>query len=107
MATWKIQQTNYVLSEDGLTDVINNLHWSLVETETVGEDVYTASACGTQGLGPPNPANYVPYADVTESECIAWCKGQMGEASVAALEASLADQIELQKNPIDGSGTPW
>lgn len=107
MATWTIGQTDYVLAEDGLTDIINNLHWRVTESETVGEDTYTASSYGTQSLGAPDPDNYTPYADVTEAECINWCKAEIGEESVAALEASLAANIDLQKNPVDGHGVPW
>ena len=50
MATWHIVQTEYVLSEDNLTNVINLVHWRVEESQTVGEETYTASSYGTQGL---------------------------------------------------------
>ena len=109
--TWSIAQCEYVLSEDGLTNVINLLHWRLNAEETVGSGddavTYHASSYGTQNLGDPDPDNYTPYADVTEANCIAWLHAEMGEAQVQSLLDSVAANIQLQKNPVDGHGTPW
>ena len=107
MATWHIVQTEYVLAEDNLTNVINLVHWRVEELETVGEETYTASSYGTQSLAAPDPDNYTAYADVTEAECIAWCKAEMGEEQVTFIEDGLTANIELQKNPVDGHGVPW
>ena len=107
MATWHIVQTEYVLAEDDLTNVINLVHWRVEESETVGEETYTASSYGTQGIGSPDPDNYIAYDQVTEAECINWCKSEMGSEQVTSNEDSLAANIALQKNPIDGHGTPW
>ena len=107
MATWHIVQTEYVLSEDNLTNVINLVHWRVEELETVGEETYTASSYGTQSLAAPDPDNYTVYDQVTEAECIAWCKSEMGEEQVTSIEDGLTANIELQKNPVDGHGTPW
>ena len=111
MATWHIVQTEYVLAEDDLTNVINLLHWRVEASETVGTGddavTYTASSYGTQSLGAPDPDNYTDYADVTQVECINWCKSEMGSEQVTSIEDSLAANIALQKNPVDGHGTPW
>jgi len=107
MATWTIAQTEYVLAEDNLTNVINLVHWRVNESETVGEETYTASSYGTQSLAAPDPSSYIAYADVTEAECIAWCKAEMGEEQVTSIKDSLTANINLQKNPVDGHGVPW
>ena len=108
MATvWTIAQTEYVLVDGALSDVINLLHWRVTESETVGEDTYTASSYGTQSLAAPDPDNYTAYADVTEAECIAWCKTEMSAEQVTAVEDGLTANINLQKNPVDGHGVPW
>ena len=107
MATWHIVQTEYVLSEDNLTNVINLVHWRVGESQTVGEETFTASSYGTQSLAAPDPDNYTAYDQVTEVECINWCKAEMGEEQVQSILDSVAANIELQKNPVDGHGTPW
>jgi myo-inositol-hexaphosphate 3-phosphohydrolase len=64
---------------------------------------YTASTYGTvnytQGEG-----SYVPYADLTEAEVVGWVQDSLGKDTV---EASLAAQIEAQKNPVLETGLPW
>ena len=107
MTTWHIVQTEYVLAEDDLTNIINLLHWRVEALETVGEDTYTASSYGTQSLAAPDPDNYTAYDQVTEAECINWCKSEMGEEQVTSIEDGLTANIELQKNPVDGHGVPW
>lgn len=104
--TWTISQTDYVLSEDGLTNVINNLHWRLDAAESSGGKDYVAGAYGTQSVT-ADPDNFIDYSKVTEANCIAWVKAAMGEEAVTALENSLQANIDLQINPVSGSGNPW
>ena len=66
-----------------------------------------AISYGTQGIGSPDPDNYIAYDQVTEVECINWCKAEMGEEQVTSIEDGLTANINLQKNPVDGHGTPW
>ena len=105
--TYSIPQTDFVLSEDGLTNVINNLHWRCDAAETSGGKDYTAGSYGTQGLAAPDPNSFTAYDSVTEANCIAWLKAAMGDDAVTALEASLQANIDLQITPTEGHGTPW
>ena len=104
--TWTILQTDYVLSEDGLTNVINNLHWILDAAESSGGKDYTARSHGTQSVV-ADPDNFIDYSAVTEANCIAWVQAAMGEEAVTALENSLQAKIDLLINPTTGEGVPW
>jgi len=105
--TWTISQTDFVLSKDGLTNVISNLHWRCDAAETSGGKDYTDGSYGTQGLAAPDPSTFTAYDSVSEADCIAWLKAEMGDDAVAALEAGLQANINLQITPTNGSGTPW
>ena len=105
--TYSISQTDFVLSKDGLSNVINNLHWRCDAAETSGGKDYTAGSYGTQGLAAPDPNSFTAYDSVTEANCIAWLKAAMGDDAVTALEASLQANIDLQITPTEGHGTPW
>jgi len=105
--TWTISQTDFVISEDGLTNVINNLHWRCNAAETSGGKDYAAGSYGTQGLEAPDPSSFTAYDSVTEANCIAWLKEQMGDDAVTALEAGLQSDIDAQITPTTGTGTPW
>ena len=105
-ATFTIAQTDFVLSEDGLTNVINVIHWRVNAEQTVGEVTFYASSYGTQSVT-FDPDNFTDYSNVTEADCIAWVKAGMGEEAVTALETSLQANIDLQITPTNGSGLPW
>ena len=93
--TWKIPVTDY----DIATGFIFCAHW----TATATDGTYTASAYSTCSFAPATPA--IPYNSVTEQEVLNWCWAN--GVSKDATEASLAQQIELLKNPVVAAGTPW
>ena len=105
--TYSISQTDYVLSQDGLTNVINNLHWRCDAAETNSGKDYAAGSYGTQGLAAPDPSSFTAYDSVTKANCIAWLKAAMGTDGVTALEAGLQANIDAQITPTTGEGVPW
>jgi len=92
---WAITQTNYEVANGFITTA----HW----TCTAVDGDYSASAYSTCSWADGTPT--VPYADVTEAEVLQWCWGSGVDKD--ATEASLAQNIELQKNPVTATGTPW
>jgi len=102
MATWTIATLERNTDSDQGVIVA---HWRVTETETVGEDTYTASSYGTCGFTPdPSSADYIAYADLTEADVIGWCQAEL---DVEAIEASLTANINEQKNPTTADGVPW
>jgi hypothetical protein len=65
---------------------------------------YTASTYGTVGFTEQPGETYVPYEDLTQEQVVGWVQESLGKDTV---EASLAGQIEAQKNPVQESGVPW
>jgi hypothetical protein len=92
---WTISTTNY----DVATGFINCAHW---QCNAVDGD-YTASIYSTCSWADGSPT--IPYSDVTESEVLQWVWDS--GVSKDATEAALAQNIELQKNPVTAQGTPW
>ena len=102
MATWTIATLERNTDSDQGVIVA---HWRVTETETVGEDTYTASSYGTCGFTPdPSASDYIAYADLTEADVIGWVQGEL---DVDAIEAGLTASIEEQKNPTTADGVPW
>lgn len=93
--TWTITQTNY----ETANGFIFTAHW----TATQVDGDYTASIWSTCSWQPGTPT--IPYASVTMDEVLAWCYASGVDKD--ATEAALAQQIELQKNPVTATGTPW
>lgn len=96
--TWTIETCEHEVATGGITVA----HWRVVAIE--GD--YTASAYGTCGFTPdPTSPDFKPYDQITEAEVLAWCWGNGVDKD--AIEAALVTQIELQKNPVVATGTPW
>jgi len=93
--TWTITQTDYLVADGFITAA----HW----TVTAVDGTYTAGSYGSCGFAAATPA--IPYAQVTEQEVLDWCWANGVDKD--ATEASLAQQIELQKNPVTAAGVPW
>ena len=64
---------------------------------------FTASTYGTVGYT-EEETNFTPYNSLTKEQVIGWVQNSLGKDTV---EASLADQINAQKNPVQDSGLPW
>ena len=93
--TWTISVTDYDIS----TGFIFCAHWQC----TAVDGTYTASAYSTCSFALATPS--IPYASVTEQEVLNWCWNNGVDKT--ATEASLAQQIELLKNPVTAAGVPW
>jgi hypothetical protein len=95
---WTISTTNY----DVATGFINCAHWNCTATD--GE--YSASVYSTCSFTKPEEnVDLTPYDDVTEQDVLGWCWSDGVDKS--ATEAALAQNIELQKHPVQAAGVPW
>ena len=95
--TWTIAQLERNTSDGGVTVA----HWIV---SAVDGD-YTASAYGTCGFTPdPEAADWIAFDALTEAEVLAWVQSSVDKDTT---EASLAAQIEADKNPTSATGMPW
>ena len=89
---WSFPQFIVNPSSDGLTNVVTAINW--VCTGTNG--LVTSSSSGTVQLGTPNPAEFVPYADITQEMAFQWVSQSI---SVTGVEAAIAAQINQISTP--------
>ena len=100
MATWKVVDMERNTADGGVVVV----HWDVTEVD--GD--YSARNYGSTGFEyDASSPDFVPYADLTETEVIQWVKDAMGAEEVAAIDTRLAEDIANQKNPTEESGVPW
>ena len=98
MATWTIATLEHNVADGGVTVA----HWRVSEVD--GD--YSASTYGTCGFSPDaSDPSFVAYDSLTESQVLQWCWDN--GVDQAATEASLAANIESQKNPVSAAGVPW
>jgi hypothetical protein len=91
--TWNILQLDCYPVQDGLTDVVCTVHW-----QCNGVDgIYVASAYSTVGVTIDPSAPYTPYESLTKEQVLEWV--WTSGVDKDATELSVAQQIELQRNP--------
>ena len=105
MTTWTIGTLERTLDTGGVVVA----HWRATASETVGEGdnavTYSASSYGTVGFTPDASASgFIAYDSLTEADVIGWVQAEVDKD---AIEASLAAQIEADKNPTQAAGVPW
>lgn len=82
-------------AEGSLTDVVVLVDWRRTATDgQYGADVY-----GQVSLGPPNPADFTTFDDLTKSQVQGWVVALLTQATVDQYDASLSNNIANQKNP--------
>lgn len=93
---WQVVQMDR-LTSDGF---VVTVHYNVSATD--GD--YSASTYGTVGFTEQPDETYTPYDELTQEQVVGWVQESLGKDTV---EASLAGQIEAQKNPTQVSGLPW
>jgi len=104
--TWTIATLERELSDGGVIVA----HWRATDSETVGEGddavTYSASSYGTCGFTyDASSPDFTPYDQLTQDQVLGWCWNDGVDKD--ATEASLAANINDQKNPTTGDGVPW
>ena len=97
MTTWVISQLERTLDTGGVVVA----HWRA----TAVDGDFSASSYGTCGFTPdPSASGFIAYDSLTEADVIGWVQAELDQD---AIEASLAAQIEEDKNPTQAAGVPW
>lgn len=92
---WNISQTNYETANGFITTA----HWQC----TAVDGAYTATTYSTSSWPAGMPS--IPYAEVTMADMLDWIWAN--GVDKADTEAALAQNIDLQKNPVISVGLPW
>jgi len=104
--TWTISTLERELSDGGVIVA----HWRATDSETVGTGdeavTYSASSYGTCGFTyDASASDFTPYDQLTQDQVLGWCWNDGVDKD--ATEASLAANINDQKNPTTADGVPW
>lgn len=102
--TWQFVALDVYPTYQGLTNVVESMHWRLTGDDGVG---HQAVACGEQKAGPPDPDNFTPYADLTATQVQGWLETLMG-SELDQVKADIDKRIEQQVSPsIVAMQPPW
>lgn len=100
--TWTISQLDCYPQVGTETDVVFTAHWQCTGTD----GTYTSQVYSTCAIPAPDPADFVPYDQLTQDEVLGWCWSN--GVDKAATEAAVQTQIDNQINPpIVSPALPW
>jgi len=96
--TWTISTLERELSDGGVIVA----HWRATDVD--GD--YSASSYGTCGFTyDASSPDFTPYDQLTQDQVLGWCWNDGVDKD--GIEASLAANINDQKNPTQANGVPW
>ena len=98
--TWEVNTLQRELADGYVNKVIYRVKGT--------DGTYETRATGEVDL--EKPETLVPYKDLTAETVIGWVKAKLEAqeaGTVAKIEAAIDENINLQKTPTHGTGTPW
>ena len=98
--TWEVNPLQRELADGYVNKVIYRVKGT--------DGTYETRATGEVDLEKPD--TLVPYKDLTQDTVISWVKAKLEaqeSGTVAKIEAAIDANINLQKTPTHGTGTPW
>jgi hypothetical protein len=106
---WQIDQMSCYPQEAGQTDVVFSVLWRVNGVDNTSGTPLYATVYGSQPISPyDGKTPFTHYVDLAEAQVINWVQDAMGESQVAAINASIEQQIENQVNPpIVNLPLPW
>jgi len=90
--TWSFPQFIVNPTSGGLSNVVTAINWVCTGTD----GLVTSSSSGTVQLGSPNPAEFVPYNQITQEMAFNWVSQSI---SVSGVESAIAAQIKQISAP--------
>ena len=100
--TWLVEYMSCYPQADGETDVVFTVGWRCNATD----DTFTATQYGSVNTTYVAGEPYTPYADLTQDQVLGWV--WTSGVDQAAVEASLAKNLEDQVNPpVVTPPLPW
>ena len=94
---WTISAVERAVSLDGLSDVIQTVHWRYRGTD---ENGITAETYGATAVGEPNPQDFTPWDGVTAADVEGWLVTIMSEVPevLEGIEPAIgSDTTQLEK----------
>ena len=103
---WEVStMQEYPKTADDLIDVVFLVYWNRSAVTVVEEKTYVANIFGSLGVPSPDPADFIPYADLTFEDVCGWLDAGL---DVETIDLKLATNIENQINPpIVELPLPW
>ena len=100
--TWSISKLDCAPSENGLTNIVKIIHWTLTG---VDENGVSSSMSNSYPLSTPSPEGFADYSTLTQETVIGWLESSL---DVGYIKTRLSNEISSQYNPpVTSLPLPW
>jgi hypothetical protein len=100
--TWSISKLDCAPSENGLTNIVKIIYWTLTG---VDENGVSSSMSNSYPLSTPSPEAFTDYSTLTQETVISWLESNL---DVGYIKSRLSSEISSQYNPpITSLPLPW
>lgn len=100
--TWSISKLDCAPSENGLTNIVKIIYWTLTG---VDENGVSSSMSNSYPLPEPNPEVFNDYSTLTKETVVGWLESSL---DMGYLQTRLANEIASKYNPpITPLPLPW
>lgn len=89
---WIIVQLDTKPQEEGLQDVVSNVHWR----RNASDGKFIAESYGSMSCQTPSSTDFTAYSDLKQEQVESWLEAGL---DVKTIDNNLIEEIELQKNP--------
>lgn len=107
--SWTINALDTYPSQDSLTDVVYNVHWTLTCTSTQTDSdgvAYSATSIGTQTVSAPDSDNFTEFDDLTQEDVEGWLESS--DLDIQQIKSSLDSSISEKITPTsETKDVPW
>lgn len=100
--TWSISKLDCAPSENGLTNIVKIIYWTLTG---VDENGVSSSMSNSYPLSTPSPEGFADYSTLTQETVISWLESGL---DIGYIKSRLSNEISSQYNPpITPLPLPW
>lgn len=102
MVNWEIAAIDCYPARDELDMVAFEIHWR------ASSDQFPQASCyGSVRLQSPDPAQFIPFSQLTRDQVLNWTFEVLGD-TVQAVESTIADRVSALTNPpVTTPPLPW
>jgi hypothetical protein len=101
--TWKIEDLDYLVSANGNSNVVYNIHWRLI----ANNNGFESQKYGTQLITLSDSSTFTPYENLKESDVISWLETEFGQEKIDEMKKTLTEEVKAKETPAILSGVPW
>jgi hypothetical protein len=91
--TWLIEKLVCKASQDGLSNVVYEVHWRYVKSLTLNGEEYSVNNSGVAKLSSPDPNSFTGYDDLTKAQVVAWVQAKLGQEYITDMDSRLTSSI--------------